>query len=297
MSQDGTPSSGPYTGIRVLDLTRVLAGPYATLVLADLGADVIKIENTQGGDDSRQFQPPTVGDIATYFLSVNRNKKSVAIDLKRDAGRALFLTLAQQSDVVVENYRTGVVERLGIDYDSVKAVNPDVIYCSVSGYGRTGSKAMVAGYDPTSQAESGLMSMSGEPDGQPTRIGISHVDMMTGLFAAQAISAALWHRRSGGGGQRIETCLFDTALNMLINFGATQLLTGDNPSRSGNGSPVAHPSGVYRAQDGDFMITVASDRLFYNFCYDVMERPELVDDPDYESNRSACDMPSAWMTS
>ncbi len=274
----------PYTGIRVLDLSRVLAGPYATLVLADLGAEVIKIENTLGGDDSRQFQPPVIHDISTYFLSVNRNKKSVAIDLKRDAGRQLFLELARQSDVVVENFRTGVVDRLGIDYESVTAINPDIIYCSISGYGRTGSHAMVPGYDPTTQAESGLMSMNGEPDGAPTRSGTSHVDMVTGMFAAQAISAALWHRQSGGGGQQVEVCLFDAALNMLINHSATHLLTGDNPSRVGNGTPVAQPSGVFKAQDGDLMITVGSDRLFQRFCDEVLEQPDLVANPDFASN-------------
>ena len=278
-----TTSALPYAGIRVLDLTRVLAGPFATLVLADLGAEVIKIENTVGGDDARQFQPPVIHDISTYFLSFNRNKKSVAIDLKRDAGRQLFLDLARHSDVVIENFRTGVVDRLGIDYASVKAINEDIIYCSISGYGRTGSQAMTPGYDPTMQAESGLMSISGEPDGPPTRIGASHVDMTTGLFAAQAISAALWHRRSGGGGQQIEVCLFDTALNMLLNYGATHLLTGDNPSRVGNGTPVAKPSGVYQAKDGDLMITVGSDRLFHSLC-SVLNRPDLTDHPDYVSN-------------
>ncbi len=273
----------PYTGIRILDLTQVLAGPYATLVLADLGAEVIKIENTEGGDDARQFQPPVIHDIATYFLSFNRNKKSVAMDLKRDASRQIFLALARHSDVVIENFRTGVVERLGIDYDAVKAVNEEIIYCSISGYGRTGTHAMTPGYDPTIQAESGLMSMNGDPDGPPFRSGASHVDMTTGMFAAQAISAALWHRRSGGGGQKLEVCLFDTALNMLLNYGPTHLLTGDNPIRVGNGTPVAQPSGVYQARDGDLMITVGSDRLFRSLC-EVIQRLDLVDHPDYVSN-------------
>ncbi len=156
----------PYTGIRVLALARVLAGPYATLVLADLGAEVIKIENTVDGDNARQFQPPVIYDISTYFLSFNRNKKSVAIDLKRDMGRQLFLDLARHSDVVIENFRTDVVYRLGIDYASVKAVNDDIIYCSISGYSRTGSQAMTPGYDPTMQAESGLMSISGKAHAQ-----------------------------------------------------------------------------------------------------------------------------------
>ena len=162
---------GPYRGIRVLDLSRVLAGPYATLVLADLGADVIKIENMNGGDDSRQFQPPSVEGTSAYFLSMNRNKRSLAIDLKKPAGKDLFLRLVRDCDVVIENFRTGVVKRLGIDYDAVKAINPSVIYCSISGYGQSGSFAGLPGYDPVAQAECGLMSMNGEPDGRPTRSG------------------------------------------------------------------------------------------------------------------------------
>ena len=278
--------SGPYSGIRILDLSRVLAGPYATLVLADLGAEVIKVENSDGGDDSRQFKPPSVGDTSAYFLAMNRNKKSIAIDLKRTEGREVFLRMAANCDVVVENFRSGVVERLGIDYPAVKAVNPAVIYCSISGYGRTGSHARVPGYDPVAQAECGLMSMNGEADGPPTRSGASHVDMVTGLFAAQAISAALWHRRetSPDTGQRIEVCLFDTALNMLLNYGASHLMLNDEPSRSGSGSPVAQPSGTYSAQDGDLMLTVGSERVFQAFCNDVLERPDIATDSRFKNN-------------
>ena len=160
----------PFEGVRILDLSRVLAGPYATLVLADLGAEVIKVESPSGGDDSRNFMPPELGGIATYFLAMNRNKKSVSIDLKNPQGVALFHTLAAHCDVVLENFRGGVTERLGIDYESVKRTNGNIISCSISGYGRSGSHAQVPGYDPVAQAECGLMSVSGEPDGPPTRI-------------------------------------------------------------------------------------------------------------------------------
>ena len=288
-------ASSPYAGLRVLDLSRVLAGPYATLLLGDLGAEIIKVENQRAGDDTRQFRPPAFKGEATYFLAMNRNKKSLAVDLKHAAGRDLFLELAKHADVIVENFRSGVMERLGIGYEAVKAVRPDIIFCSISGYGRTGSYAKVPGYDPVAQAESGLMWMNGEAEGSPTRSGASHVDMVTGMFAAQAISAALWHRRTSGEGQFVEVCLFDTALNMLLNYGATHVMVNDDPKRSGNGSPVAQPSGTYTAQDGDLMLTVASERVFQDFCTDVIGRKDLLVDerfaanPGRISNKSALD--------
>ena len=275
---------GPYAGVRVLDLSRVLAGPYATLVLGDLGAEVIKIESPHGGDDARHFLPPERDGVSAYFLSVNRNKKSVVIDLKAPGARELFLRLAAEADVVVENFRTGVVERLGIDYPAVRSVNPGIIYCSISGYGRTGSHAQVPGYDPTAQAESGLMSMSGDPHGPATRIGVSLVDMVAGLFAAQSISAALLHRRDSARGQHLEVSLFDTALNMLVNAGATYLVTGENPTRAGSGSQVARPSGLFRAADRELMITVASDQMFARLCREVLERSDLAEDPAFATN-------------
>ena len=273
-----------YAGVRILDLSRILAGPYASLVLADLGAEIIKIESPAGGDDSRAFLPPGRDGVSAYFLCANRNKKSVAIDLKASAGRELLLALAEHSDVLIENFRSGVVERLGVDAETVRGRNPRLVYCSVSGYGREGSHGRYPGYDPVAQAESGLMSMSGERDGPPVRTGPALVDMVAGLHAAQAIAAALYHRRDSGEGQRIEVSLYDTGINMLLNHGAGYLLTGECPTRAGNGSQVAQPAGNYPTADGDIMLTVGSDRLFRDLCESVLGRPDLSADPRFATN-------------
>jgi crotonobetainyl-CoA:carnitine CoA-transferase CaiB-like acyl-CoA transferase len=179
----------PLAGVTVLDLSRVLAGPYCGLMLADMGADVIKVENPDGGDDTRAFSEPSFNGVSTYFLTINRNKRSVALDLKSPAGRDAFLKLVANADVVIENFRTGVMERLGLGYAMLKERRPSLIYCAISGYGQSGPNADVPGYDPVAQGESGLMSMIGEPDGQPMRTGPSIVDLVTGLYAAQAVSS------------------------------------------------------------------------------------------------------------
>ena len=210
------PAKRPLDGIRVLDLSRVLAGPYAGLLLADMGAEVIKVENPKHGDDSRTFTIPSHQGHAVYYLSVNRNKKSVALDLKAPEGKAAFLKLVAKSDVVVENFRTGVMERLGLDYETLKAIRPDIVVCSISGYGRDGPNVDVPGYDPVAQAESGLMAMTGDPNGPPTRVGISLVDMITGLYASNAISAALRHKEQTGEGRFIELSLFETGINLSL---------------------------------------------------------------------------------
>ncbi len=216
----------PLAGVTVLDLSRVLAGPYCGLMLADMGADVIKVENPDGGDDSRAFSEPNLAGVSTYFLTINRNKRSVALDLKTPAGREAFLRLVAKADVVLENYRTGVMERLGLGYDVLKAQRPSLIYAAISGYGRSGPNIDVPGYDPVAQAESGLMSMIGEPDGPPMRVGVSVVDMVTGLYAAQAVSAALRHVALTGEGRLIEATLHETGMNMLANFTGSHLIAG-----------------------------------------------------------------------
>jgi crotonobetainyl-CoA:carnitine CoA-transferase CaiB-like acyl-CoA transferase len=271
----------PMGGFRVLDLSRILAGPYATMVLGDLGAEVIKIERPDGGDDTRAFLPPETAGISTYFLTVNRNKKSVTLDLSRHEGRDAFLTLAAEADVIVENYRTGVTQRLGIDYDAVRQVNPSIIYASISGYGRDGPAAMRPAVDPILQAESGLMTLTGEADGAPMRTGVSLVDVVAGLFAAQAISAALLHRQSSGEGQFLEVALYDSAVAMLANFSGNYLLAGSEPRRVGNGNQVAQPVGLFHAADGDFMLAVTSNRLFRRLAETVLRRPALADDPAF----------------
>ncbi len=276
-------ASGPYAGIRVLDMGQVLAAPYTAMILADLGADVIKIEAT-GGDATRTYVPPDVDGQSPFYLFVNRNKRSVALDLKSDDGRDAIKAMVKDVDVVIENFRAGVMNRLGLGYDVLKEINPRLIYCAISGYGRSGPMANRAGYDPIAQAESGLMSMCGEPCGPPTRVGISVVDMATGTAAAQAVSAALYARRDTGIGQYVEANLFAMAANMLGNFGAQSLLVGDNPTRAGNGSQAAQPAGVYTSADGEFMLTVGNDGMFRRFCTDALERPDLTDDERFTTN-------------
>ena len=226
-------------GVRVLDFTRVLASPYYTMMLSDLGAEIIKIEHPAGGDETRRFLPPQVAGESTYFLHVNRNKKSVVLDLSTAQGKEVVLALAEQVDVVVENFRPGVMARLGLDYDSLRAVNPRLVYCSISGYGTEGPLATRAGLDPVIQGECGLMALTGEPDGEYMRIGVSLVDTMTGVLASQTILAALLARGHSGVGQRVEVSLFDTGVNMLVNFGAAYLMAGVEPARPGNGNLVA----------------------------------------------------------
>ena len=284
MSDPTVLAKRPLNGVRVLDLSRVLAGPYAGLMLADLGAEVIKIENTSHGDDSRTFTIPSHQGHAVYFLTANRNKKSVALDLKAPEGKAAFLKLVANSDVVIENFRVGVMERLGLDYETLKAARPDIIACSISGYGRDGPNVQVPGYDPVAQAETGLMAMTGDPDGEPMRIGISLVDMVCGLYASNAISAALRQKEITGEGRFIELSLHETGLNMLVNFGSQYLITGEEPRRAGNINQVAQPAGVFEASDGPFMITIGNDAQYNRLCVDVIGQPELASDPRFLTN-------------
>jgi crotonobetainyl-CoA:carnitine CoA-transferase CaiB-like acyl-CoA transferase len=274
----------PLSGVVVLDLSRVLAGPYCGLMLADMGADVIKIENPDGGDETRQFTEPSVDGISTYFLTVNRNKRSVALDLKAPAGKAAFLRLVGKADVVIENFRTGVMERLGLGYDVLRRERPGLIYCAISGYGRSGPNVSVPGYDPIAQAESGLMSMIGEPDGPPMRTGPSIVDLVTGLYAAQAVAAALRPAALAGEGRLIEVTLHETAMNMLANFAGAALIAGRSPTRSGNANQVAQPADVFEAADGPFMIAAVSEAQYRNLCTEVLSRPDLVTDARFRRN-------------
>jgi crotonobetainyl-CoA:carnitine CoA-transferase CaiB-like acyl-CoA transferase len=252
----------PLAGVTVLDLSRVLAGPYCSLLLADMGAEVIKIEKPDGGDDSRQFSLPNVDGHSVYFLTMNRNKKSVALDLKQPEARDAFLKMVAGADIVLENFRTGVMERLGLGYDTLRVLKPSLVYCAISGYGRDGPNVDVPGYDPVAQAESGLMSMTGEPDGAAMRTGPSIVDMVCGMFAAQAITAALRSAERTGEGRFVEASLHETGLNMLLNFAGSYLMTGVPPTRAGNTNQVAQPAGVYEAEDGPIMVTAGTNDQF-----------------------------------
>ena len=274
---------GPYVGIKVLDFGQVMAAPYAGMILADLGADVVKIESP-AGDTTRYYTPPDVDGHSPYFLFVNRNKRSLAIDLKSEDGRDAILAMAKTADVVIENFRAGVMEKLGLGYEALKADNPGLVYCAISGYGRAGPFASRPGYDPIAQAESGLMSMCGEPDGPPTRVGISVIDMITGTFGAQAVSAALFKRCSTGKGQYVESNLFASAVNMLGNFGAQSLMTGDNPRRAGSGSQAAQPAGIYKSADSEFMLTIGNEDMYRRFCESVIQRPDMLSDERFKNN-------------
>lgn len=276
----------PLAGVTVLDLSRVLAGPYCSLLLADMGAEVIKIEKPDGGDDSRQFSLPNVDGHSVYFLTMNRNKKSVALDLKQPEARDAFLKMVAGADIVLENFRTGVMERLGLGYDTLRALKPSLVYCAISGYGRDGPNVDVPGYDPVAQAESGLMSMTGEPDGAAMRTGPSIVDMVCGMFAAQAITAALRSAERTGEGRFVEASLHETGLNMLLNFAGSYLMTGVPPTRAGNTNQVAQPAGVYEAEDGPIMVTAGTNDQFRRLCRDVLERPALAEDARFLDNPS-----------
>jgi crotonobetainyl-CoA:carnitine CoA-transferase CaiB-like acyl-CoA transferase len=271
-------------GIRVLDFTRVLSGPYCTMTLGDLGAEIIKIENPSGGDDSRGFNVSPKRGISTYFFAVNRNKQSIALDFRKAEGRDAILAMARNADVVVENFRTGVMERYGIGYDDLKAVNPMIVFCSVSAYGREGPLKDRPGYDPIVQGESGFMSLTGEEDGAPMRTGVSIMDIIAGMFAGQAVMAALLARDRIGQGQKIDVPLFDTAVNMLHHAGSAYLLDDTVMARVGNGNIVAQPVGLYQAADGPFMVTLTNNRLWKVFCEEALERPDLVEDSRFVDN-------------
>ena len=272
-------------GVKVLDLSRVLAGPWCTQTLADLGADVWKIEEPTKGDDTRSWMPPEINGESTYFLCCNRSKKSVAIDMKDPEGQAILRRLAEKADVLVENFRKGALDRFGLGYEQLAAINPRLIYCSISGYGRTGSRADEAGYDFAIQAESGLMAITGEPDGAPMKHGVAITDIVTGMNATQAILAALIARGKTGQGQFIDVSLFDSAVALLANVGSGHLVTGNEPRRYGNAHATVVPYQLFDTADGVLALAVGNDLQFQNLCLRVLERPDLAADERYRKNR------------
>jgi crotonobetainyl-CoA:carnitine CoA-transferase CaiB-like acyl-CoA transferase len=274
----------PLAGVRVVDLSRVLAGPYATMTLADLGADVVKIEHPAGGDETRTWGPPFAGGESAYFLSVNRGKRSVALDLKDPEGRDLALDLCARADVVIENFRPGGASRLGLDYESVRERRPEVVYCTISGFGAREPHDR-AGYDFTVQAESGLMAITGEPDGEPMKVGVAIVDVLSGLNAAAAILAALHRRDLTGKGDHIEVSLLDSAFAALVNVSANALLTGEEPGRYGNAHPSIVPYQPFRAADGWIAVAAANDGLYARLCT-AIQRPDLAADERYATNEA-----------
>jgi crotonobetainyl-CoA:carnitine CoA-transferase CaiB-like acyl-CoA transferase len=273
-------------GLLVVDFTRVVAGPACTQTLADFGAEVIKIENPEGGDDTRHYEHAEIGGESAAFLSLNRNKHGIALDLTKPEGRAVARELINKADVVVENFSGGVMKKFGLDYDSVAPDNPRLVYCSISAYGRKGSWALRPGFDPITQAESGFMSLNGFPDGPPVRTGYPVVDMATGMSACNAILMALIARDKVGRGQHVEVALFDIATALTGFFGLTYLITGDNQSRFGN-SPNGSPTvGLYEASDGPFYMACANDRLVRRLLVEVLDRPDLTTDPAFATRKA-----------
>ncbi|MCA8927790.1 MAG: CoA transferase [Alphaproteobacteria bacterium] len=271
-------------GVRVLDLTRVLAGPFCTMMLSDLGAEVFKVENPDGGDETRSYRPVGTDRESPYFLAINRNKRSLAIDITQPEGAIAVRALAAKCDVVVESMRTGAMERYGLGYADLAKDNPRLIYGSISGYGRTGPLADRGGYDPIAQAEVGMMAMTGDPDGPPTRMGVSLFDVMAGQYLAQAVLAALYARDRTGQGQRIDVPLYDSALSTILPYTARYLMEGTDETRIGNSSLVAQPLNVYQAADAPFVLCAAGDRLWRKLCRDGLDRADLADDPRYATN-------------
>ncbi|HEX9471630.1 MAG TPA: CoA transferase [Bradyrhizobium sp.] len=262
-------------GLLVVDFTRVVAGPACTQTLADFGAEVIKIENPDGGDDTRSYEHADLAGESAAFVSLNRNKRGIALDLTKPEARDIARELIARADVVVENFSAGVMKKYGLDYASVAPSNPRLVYCSISAYGRQGPFASRPGFDPITQAESGFMSLNGFPDGPPVRTGPPAIDMVTGMSACNAILLALFARDRIGRGQHVEVALFDVALAMTGFYGMAYLMTGVNPSRQGN-SPNGSPSvGVYEASDAPFYIACANDRLYRRLVIEVLDRPDL----------------------
>jgi crotonobetainyl-CoA:carnitine CoA-transferase CaiB-like acyl-CoA transferase len=273
----------PLQGITVLDFTRILAGPYCTMLLSDLGAEVLKIEPPKG-DDSRHWGPPFVDGESVYFLAVNRNKKSVVLDLKTDEGRAIVTDLAAGADVLIENFRPGTMDRLGLSYESLSARAPGLVYCSISGYGHTGPLRERPGYDAVMQGEGGWMGLTGEPDGMPMKVGASLADIFTGMMASEGILASLVRRARTGEGERVDVALFDSVLATLCYQAQGYLMTGENPRRLGNRHSSLAPYETFRTSDGHVIIGVGNDSLWKKFCRAV-GRPDL-DQPRFEANAS-----------
>lgn len=274
----------PLQGVRVLDLSRVFAGPLCGMVLADFGAEVIKVEHPGRGDDTRDWGMRIGKTETTYYNSMNRNKRSITVDLQTPEGVKIIHGLLPQCDVVVQNFKTGGAEKLGLGYEQLKAIKPDLIYCSVAGYDSSGPEAKRPGYDLVIQGESGLMALNGEANTPPLKFGVAVVDLMTGMYAAQAVLAALFQRTRTGKGRHIEMALYDCGLMITGYYGLDAMLLGHDPQRYGNAHPSIVPYGMYDAADGPLIIAVGNNAQFDKFCRQVIERPDIVEDPRFATN-------------
>ncbi|MBI3127248.1 MAG: CoA transferase [Candidatus Tectomicrobia bacterium] len=273
----------PLVGIRVLDLTRILAGPYCTMMLGDMGAEIIKVENPDGGDDTRAWGPPFLNGVSTYFISINRNKKSVTLDLKKERGKALLAGLIRASDVVVENFRPGTLDKLGFPWEEIHRLNPRAVFCSVSGFGQTGPRKSEPGFDVVIQGEGGVMSLTGEPDGPPAKVGASVADITAGMLAANGILLALFHRERTGEGQMVDVGMLDGQVALLTYHATGFFATGKVPPRRGNRHPSITPYETYKCRDGYFNLGVGNDSLWRRFC-DAMSLTDIKQDPRFAVN-------------
>ena len=272
----------PLQNIRVLDLSRVLAGPYCTMVLGDLGAEVIKVEPPEG-DETRGWGPPFAGGESAYYLCVNRNKRGMVVNLKTEEGRAVLRELAMQNDVLVENFRPGTLKKFGLDFETLHELNPGLVYCSISGFGQTGPLRDMPGYDFMIQAMGGIMSITGEPQGEPMKVGVAVADLFAGQNAVIAILAALQARTFTGEGQYLDIALFDSQLGWLANVASNFLISGKNPKRYGNAHANIVPYQSFQASDGWFVVAVGNDKQFESFC-EVIGKPELSTDERFSTN-------------
>jgi crotonobetainyl-CoA:carnitine CoA-transferase CaiB-like acyl-CoA transferase len=275
---------GSLSGLTVIDFTRVLSGPYCTMVLADHGARVIKLEHPVRGDDTRHWGPPFVGDESAYFLSINRNKESVTLDFKQPEGQRILHQLLAVADVVVENFRPGTLDAAGFGAVAVLAQYPRIVYCSISGYGQTGPRRKEPGYDAVMQAEGGLMSITGEANGPALRLGVAITDIVSGLFAAQGVMAALITREKTGRGQQVDIGMLDATAALLTYQAGNYFASGQVPARMGNRHPTIVPYESFHASDGEFVIAGGNDEIWRRLCH-VIGRPELAEDPRYCTNR------------
>ena len=283
-------AAGPLQGIRILDLSRILAGPYCTQLLGDYGADIIKVERPGKGDDTRAWGPPYVTGSdgqptpeSAYYLAANRNKRSIALDISTPGDASTVRQLARQCDVVIENFKVGGLKKYGLDYPALAAEHPDLVYCSISGFGQTGPNAHRPGYDLLAQGFGGIMSLTGDPLGEPMKVGVGIADVVCGLYASSAILAALRHRDQTGEGQYIDIGLADTQISWLINEGTNYLISGNAPLRRGNQHPNIVPYQVFEARDGHVIVAVGNDAQFRQFC-EVVAMPKLADDPKFQAN-------------
>lgn len=274
----------PLAGVRVLDLSRVLAGPWCAMVLGDLGAEVVKIEHPTRGDDTRDWGVRVGHTETTYFNSVNRNKRSVTVNLQTPEGQQLVRDMVQHADVLVQNFKQGGMDKLGLGYEQLQAIRPGLVYCSISGYDRSGPEGQRPGYDLVIQGEAGLMAINGEAQQAPLKFGAAVVDMFTGMYAAQAVLAALFERQRTGRGRHIEMALYDCGLMVTAYYGLEALQLGQDPPRYGNAHPSIVPYGVFDAADGPLVITVGNNLQFERFAREVLQRPDLAEDVRFRTN-------------